>query len=120
MNRAWTLQQVGHMQHAAIDACAFLDGATREGFMEDKRTQQAVIMCLVMVGEIARQVSDKDAVFVKAHPEVPWQSLRDMRHELLDRHFDIDIDAVWQTVHFFLTDLIHTLEKLRREARSLA
>jgi uncharacterized protein with HEPN domain len=36
---------LAHMHQAATDACAFVAGLGKTDFLEDKRTQQAVIMC---------------------------------------------------------------------------
>jgi len=39
-----------HMQQAARDACIFVEGLRKNDFLEDKRTQQAVIMSLIIIG----------------------------------------------------------------------
>lgn len=33
-----------HIQQAAADACSFIDGLSKEGFLADKRTQSAVVV----------------------------------------------------------------------------
>lgn len=35
-----------HMYQAAVNACDFVDGLSKDDFLSDKRTQQAVIMSL--------------------------------------------------------------------------
>lgn len=40
-----------HMWQAASDACGFIEGMGKDDFLVDKRTQQAVIMSLIIVGE---------------------------------------------------------------------
>jgi uncharacterized protein with HEPN domain len=45
------LDYLDHMQRAAADACALVEGLGKAGFLEDKRTQQAVIMSLIILGE---------------------------------------------------------------------
>ena len=42
-----------HMMTAANDARGFVEGMTKEDFLVDKRTQQAVVMSLVIIGEAA-------------------------------------------------------------------
>lgn len=32
-----------HIQQAATDACSFVEGLTKDDFLADKRTQQAVV-----------------------------------------------------------------------------
>ena len=39
-----------HIRQAAKNACSFIDGMRHEDFMTDTRTQQAVIMSLVIIG----------------------------------------------------------------------
>jgi uncharacterized protein with HEPN domain len=39
------------MLTAANDARSFADGMSKEDFLADKRTQQAVVMSLVIIGE---------------------------------------------------------------------
>ena len=47
-----------HIQQAATDACSFVEGLDKDDFLADKRTQQAVIMSLIIIGEAATRVMD--------------------------------------------------------------
>ena len=58
---------LAHMQQAATDACAFVEGLSKADFLEDKRTQQAVVMSLIIIGEAATMVMDGYADFTLAH-----------------------------------------------------
>lgn len=42
-----------HMQQAASNARSFVDGMEKNAFLADKRTQQAVIMSVIIIGEAA-------------------------------------------------------------------
>lgn len=42
-----------HMEQAAVDARSFIAGLSKDEFMADKRTQQAVVMSLIIIGEAA-------------------------------------------------------------------
>lgn len=100
-----------HMRQAAADACGFVDGLSKEDFLADKRTQQAVIMSLIVVGEAATKVMDQHAGFVAQHPEVPWRSMRGMRNRIAHGYFDINLDVVWDTVQLALPELQAQLGK---------
>ena len=39
-----------HIQQAATDTCSFVEGVDKDAFLKDKRTQQAVIMSLIIIG----------------------------------------------------------------------
>lgn len=48
-----------HMQEAASDARSFVEGLSKEAFFTDKRTQQAVVMSLIVIGEAATKLMDR-------------------------------------------------------------
>jgi uncharacterized protein with HEPN domain len=88
------------MLTAANDARRFIDGMSKEDFLADKRTQQAVVMSLVIIGEAAARIMDKHSQFVADNSEIPW--------------LDIDLNVVWDTTQTALPDLLLHLERLRR------
>ncbi len=47
-----------HIRQVASDACVFVEGLSKDDFIEDKRTQQAVIMSLIIVGEAPTKIMD--------------------------------------------------------------
>ena len=98
-----------HMQQAAMDACGFVAGIDKADFLEDKKTQQAVIMSLIIIGEVATKVMDSYAEFTQAHPEVRWRSMRGMRNRIAHGYFDINLDVVWETVQTALPELLAQL-----------
>ncbi|MFT4066554.1 DUF86 domain-containing protein [Paraburkholderia sp.] len=98
-----------HMQQAATDACSFVAGLAKDDFLEDKRTQQAVIMSLIIIGEAATKVMDGYTEFAQTHPEVPWRGMRGMRNRIAHGYFDINLDVVWDTVQTALPELLRQL-----------
>lgn len=103
-----------HIQQAATDACGFIDGLAKNDFLGDKRTQQAVIMSLIVIGEAATKVMDGYAEFTQAHPEVPWRSMRNMRNRMAHGYFDINLDVVWETAYEWLPALLEQLTVVRQ------
>ena len=45
-----------HMRQAMTDAQSFTEGLAQADFLQDKRTQQAVVMSLIVLGEAATKV----------------------------------------------------------------
>jgi uncharacterized protein with HEPN domain len=103
-----------HMRQAATDACSFVEGLEKDDFLEDKRTQQAVIMSFIIIGEAATKVMDGHTAFTRAHPEVPWRSMRGMRNRITHGYFDINLDVVWETVQSALPELLQQLCALQQ------
>ena len=105
-----------HIQQAAADARSFVEGLAKDDFLADKRTQQAVIMSLIIIGEAATKVMDGYAEFTQAHAEVPWRSMRNMRNRMAHGYFDIDLDVVWETAQEWLPQLLKQLSAVRQDA----
>ncbi len=71
MNENRLADYLDHMRRAGSDACSFVEGLSKDEFLADKRTQQAVIMSLVIIGEAATKIMDQHGEFAGKHPEVP-------------------------------------------------
>jgi uncharacterized protein with HEPN domain len=107
-----------HMRQAAIDACDFVEGLSKTDFLEDKRTQQAVIMSLIIIGEASTKIMERHQEFTQFHPEVPWRSMRGMRNRIAHGYFDINLEVVWDTVKTALPQLLNQLQALRQETEN--
>lgn len=94
-----------HMREAATDACGFVEKMTQAEFLQDKRTQQAVVMSLIVLGEAATKIMERHATFAEAHGHIPWRNMRGMRNRIAHGYFDIDLYLVWDTVQTALPDL---------------
>ncbi len=110
-NESRLADYLDHMQQAATDACRFVDGLSKDDFLTDKLTQQAVVMSLIIIiGEAATKIMDQYAEFAGQYPVVPWRSMRGMRNRIAHGYFDINLEVVWDTVQTALPEL---LERLR-------
>ncbi len=112
------LDYIDYMRQAAHDACVFVEGLGKADFLEDKRTQQPVIMSLIILGEAATKVMENAAEFTQTHPQVPWRSMRGMRNRIAHGYFDINLDIVWETVRTALPELLKQLPAVRQSVES--
>nr|ACY24678.1 protein of unknown function [uncultured organism] len=101
-----------HMRQAIADAQSFTDGMAQADFVQDKRTQQAVVMSLIVLGEAATKVMDQHPAFAEQHAQIPWRSMRGMRNRIAHGYFDINLDVVWDTVQTALPELKKQLAML--------
>lgn len=60
-----------HMQQAAAEAIGFVENMDKTTFIDDRRTQRAVVFNLVVLGEAAGNVLAGHAAFAEQHTEVP-------------------------------------------------
>jgi uncharacterized protein with HEPN domain len=116
MTGRWLTDYLGHMQVAASDACSFVEGLDQADFHDDKRTQSAVVMSLIVIGEAATKVMDQFPEFAAKHNEISWRSMRGMRNRIAHGYFDINLEVVWDTVQTALPSLLLQLPELIKSA----
>jgi uncharacterized protein with HEPN domain len=118
MNRAGfrQLDYLDHMIEALDLAMSYVDGMDKMAFLEDRRTQQAVIMNILVIGEAATRIVERYPEFAQQHPRIPWGSIRGMRNRLAHGYFDIDLDIVWETLRKDLPSLRVGLAEIARDA----
>ena len=109
-----------HIRQAAIDACSFVEGQRKEDFFADRRTQQAVILSLLIIGEAATKLLQSHHDFLNQHPDVPWSSMKGMRNRLAHGYFDINLEVVWETVSTALPSLLKDMPAVLVEANKIA
>jgi uncharacterized protein with HEPN domain len=94
---------------AARLALEFRGRLDKESFLNDLKTQAAVLHELLVLGEATKRLS---AGFRDAHSDVPWKSIAGMRDRLLHGYDDVDLELVWKTVDEDLPVLVSRLEGL--------
>jgi len=116
MNSDRLSDYLGHMLEAAQQACSYVEGLSHVDFLADKRTQQAVILNIVIIGEAATKLLGDHSEFLSRHPQVPWRNMKGMRNRIAHGYFDIDLDIVWDTARKALPDLLKSLPDVLRDA----
>ena len=82
------------MLEAADKVSSFVQGMTREMFLDDDRTQYAVVRGLEVIGEAAKKVPDAIRQF---YPLIPWRQVAGMRDKLVHDYFGVNAQVVWKT-----------------------
>jgi uncharacterized protein with HEPN domain len=99
------------MVRAAANALTFTKGMAEEDFLVDLRTQRAVVMSLMIVGEAASRIVSDRADFADSKAAIPWRGMLGMRNRIAHGYFDIDEHIVWTTVQTELPALIKHLSQ---------
>lgn len=66
-----------------------------DDFVNDFRTQDAIIRNIEILGEAAKLLSKE----VKSnYPNIPWKDIAGTRNKLIHDYFGVNIDVVWSIV----------------------
>lgn len=103
-----------HMLDAVRQAQSYTAGVSKADFLKDRRTQQAVVLNLITLGEVATRLMGEFSDFIDGHPDIPWRQMRGMRNRMAHGYFDINLDIVWETVQKSLPELEHQLASAAR------
>ena len=69
--------------------------AGRESFFADRKTQDAVVRNLEIIGEATKHLSQ---ALKDAHPDISWKPIAGMRDKLIHDYFGINLQLVWDVV----------------------
>ncbi len=80
-------------------------------FLEDKKTQDAVVRNLEITGEAAKNISEE---LKSRHPQIPWKDIAGLRDKLVHHYFGVNLDIVWNIAKQELAQIIPKLEEISR------
>lgn len=110
---------IRHIEDYATEAMAFIDGMSKEEFLKDRKTQQAVTLNLITLGEISTVLKNKYPAFLELTTDIPWKDIAGMRHRLVHGYSEVDVVVVWDTLQEFVPKLIETIPYLYKTAKGI-
>jgi uncharacterized protein with HEPN domain len=90
----------------------FTEGMSLDEFLRDKKTVNAVIRSLEVLGEAAGKIPED--LRIKA-PDIPWKRMTGMRNKLIHEYFGVDLEIVWAVIKDELPPLESSLKRLHSE-----
>lgn len=116
MSRSHPLRVADYLQHI-LEAISHIQdytaGMNVDGFMTDRKTSDAVIRNLEIIGEACNNIAKNHPSFAAQHTSVPWGFAYEMRNALAHGYFTVDLGIVWQTIQNDLPVLQAQVSKLR-------
>ena len=89
------LDYLEDISNAILDIRSFVHGMSADAFMADKKTVNAVVRSLEVIGEATGKIPTDIRM---RYPDVPWDEIIGMRNRLIHEYFGVDLDIVWQTI----------------------
>ena len=109
--RAW-LFRVNDILDAITAVQQYVAGMTYDDFVADRKTVDAVIRNLIVIGEAAGHIPDE---IFQEHSGIPWHDMRAMRNFIVHEYFGVSDKILWDTIQLNLPPLIQLLRVLEEQ-----
>ncbi|NPV60824.1 MAG: DUF86 domain-containing protein [Actinobacteria bacterium] len=109
MKRRDHLDYLQDILESIDDVQSFVAGMSYEDFANDRKTVNAVIRSIEVIGESARAVPDS---VKRKNPSIPWEKMVSMRNKLIHEYFGVDIEIIWQTIQEDISPLRDDIAEL--------
>jgi uncharacterized protein with HEPN domain len=90
----------------------FSENINYEEFIKDKKINYAVVRCIEIIGEAAKQVSEE---IRSKYPHVPWKEMAGMRDKVIHFYFGVNLEKVWLVVTRDIPKLKPEIQKILNE-----
>ncbi len=94
----------------------YISGLTKEGFARDRKTQDAVVRNLEIIGEAAGNLPE---YIQKSASEIDWRKIKALRNILIHEYFGINLPIIWDVVQSKLGPLEAACRRLLETAAEL-
>lgn len=95
------------MAQAGRQIVQFTQGMNFEQFRADAKTQSAIIHQFLIIGEVAKLLSDD---FKNANPAMAWSPMARMRDKLIHHYRGVDLAEIWKAAQVEIPRLLEFLE----------
>jgi uncharacterized protein with HEPN domain len=97
---------LAHIRDAIVAIREYtVDG--EQAFMQDRKTQDAVIRNLEIIGEAVKNLPKQTTA---EYNNIPWKSISGMRDRLIHQYFGVNLQLVWGVVEHRLEELLDAVE----------
>ncbi|WP_440953885.1 HepT-like ribonuclease domain-containing protein [Methanosarcina sp. Mfa9] len=98
--------------NAMLDIEEFTAEYSYDRFINDRKTQYAVIRAIEIIGEASKNVPAK---IREKYQHIPWRDMATMRDRLIHGYFGVDPIIVWDTIKQDIPPLIPMFRSILAE-----
>lgn len=97
---------------AITDIENFVANITYEEFVKDKKTLNAVVRSIEIIGEASKNLPRP---LKTKYAELPWKEIAGMRDKLIHAYFGMDTETIWETIKHNIPGLKQTIQKIKND-----
>lgn len=80
-----------------------------DAFKNDRKTQDAVVRNIEIIGEAAAQIPDN---IKDLYPDIPWHKMKGMRNIIAHEYFGVRLTTIWETTQVDLPNIFPIIQKM--------
>ena len=80
---------------ACENIISYMEGYDFDGFVNDRKTQDAIIRNIEILGEAVKNIS---GALKSKYEEVEWKEIAKTRDKLIHAYFGVDLDVLWNII----------------------
>ena len=96
------------------DIESFSKGMTFEEFKADRKTINAVVRSVEVIGEASKKIPES---VTARYPGVPWKRVAGMRDKLIHEYFGIDLEILWKVAKEDIKGIRPHIRRILRETK---
>lgn len=100
---------INDLIEACEDILSFTKGMSYSEFTDDRKTVNAVIRSLEVIGEATKKLPTS---FKNNFPNIPWKQMAGMRNKLIHEYFGIDKQMVWQAIEKHIPYILPLIKEI--------
>jgi uncharacterized protein with HEPN domain len=93
----------------AIESIESYHVTSLEVFLDDEKTQDAIMYNVIILGEAAKRI---DQVFQEKHPDIPWSSIIGTRNVIVHGYDQVKLPIIWDILTKDLPSLKNKLQSI--------
>lgn len=95
------------------DIKSFIKGMKFNDFQKDKKTVNAVVRSIEIIGEAAKKIPK---TIRDKYPAVPWKKMAGMRDKMIHEYSGIDLEIIWKVA---TEDILKLKPLIKNAAKNL-
>jgi len=112
MSKRQDFELLCDIKEAVQRISTYIGDLSYDEFIKDRKTQDAVVRSLEIIGEAAKNLSEG---LKKKYQNIPWKELAGLRDRLIHQYFGVNFEIVWTIVRQELPELSREIEKISVE-----
>ena len=105
------LPYIKHILDAINDTENSVKDLSKKEFEESKDVKDATIRRIEVIGEAAKNISNK---LKENYPNIVWKKITGARDRMIHAYFSVDLDIVWEIVKKDLPQLKKQIQKIKQ------